>query len=356
MKKITIILTIALLSVAAYWLSLPSPVQAVAYTPDAAPAAVGPLAQNTRLLQAELIAEGKINGPEDTAVDAQGRIYGGTADGKIMRVLADGSLEEFVSTGGRPLGMDFDANQNLIVCDAFKGLLSISPDKKITTLVTEAAGIPLGFTDDVEIDSTGLIYFSDASTKYDQRHYEFDLLEGRPYGRLLSYNPVSKQVSVLLTGLYFANGVALSKNEDFILINETYRFQIHRLWLKGEKAGKDDIFIHNLPGFPDNLSADRQGHFWLALPSPRKADMDWMLDKPFLKQQVAKLPKSMLPKPTAFGYAAQLDEAGNILQTLQDPSGEHLRMITSVKPYQGKLYFGSLENDRIGRMSVPPAP
>lgn len=356
MKKITSILLLVLLVALGYWLSLPSPIDAVAFKPLPARPATGPLASNTALQQAELIAKGKINGPEDTAVDAQGRIYGGTADGRIVRVLPDGTVEEFAQTNGRPLGMDFDAAQNLIVCDAFKGLLSISPDKKITVLATGVEGIPFGFTDDLEIDQAGLIYFTDASTKFDQRHYEFDLLEGRPYGRLITYNPATKEVKVILKDLYFANGVALSKNEDFILINETYRYQIHRLWLKGENAGKSDIFVQNLPGFPDNISADREGHFWVAIPSIRKSDLDWMQGVPFLKQQIAKLPREMLPKPVPIGYAIEMDENGNILQTLQDPSGNHLHMITSVKPFQGMLYFGSLENDRIGRMKIPAAP
>jgi hypothetical protein len=73
---------------------------------------------------------------------------------------------------------------------------------------------------------------------------------------------------VLLKDLYFANGVALSANEDFVLVNETYRYRISRYWLKGEQAGTQDVFIDNLPGLPDNLQADAtQGRCRLP-PSP----------------------------------------------------------------------------------------
>ena len=66
---------------------------------------------------------------------ADGRLYTGLQDGRVVRMLADGSgVETFVQTGGRPLGMKFDAGGNLIVADAFRGLLSISPERKITVL------------------------------------------------------------------------------------------------------------------------------------------------------------------------------------------------------------------------------
>ncbi len=46
---------------------------------------IGVLAPNDLLKKADLLALGKINGPEEVAVDPQGRIYGGTQDGKILR-------------------------------------------------------------------------------------------------------------------------------------------------------------------------------------------------------------------------------------------------------------------------------
>src|SRR5690606_20170232 len=126
--------------------------------------------------------------------------------------IVDGQVETFVSTGGRPLGMDFDAGGNLIVADAYKGLLRIDPAGKIEVLASEAEGVPFAFTDDLDIASDGRIYFTDASSRFQQPDYLLDLLEGRPYGRLMVHDPASGQTEVLLKDLYFANGVALSQN------------------------------------------------------------------------------------------------------------------------------------------------
>jgi len=70
-----------------------APIDPAAYTPPKSQKLAGVLEPNNLLQKAELLALGKINGPEEVAVDSQGRIYGGTQDGKIMRLLPDGKLD-----------------------------------------------------------------------------------------------------------------------------------------------------------------------------------------------------------------------------------------------------------------------
>ncbi len=352
MQKLLGLIALLLAAAAIYLAVTPSPIDSQAWDAPKAPALIGVLEPNDSLMKAELLAQGQVHGPEDTAVDAQGQLYAGLHDGKIVRIKADGSLETFADTRGRPLGMDFDANANLIVADAYKGLLSIDPHGQIKVLSTQAEGQAFRFTNDVDIASDGRIYFSDASSKFEQPDYLLDLLEARPHGRLLRYDPATGKTEVLLKDLYFANGVALSAKEDFVLVNETYRYRITRYWLSGEKADTQDIFIDNLPGLPDNLQGDRAGTFWVALPTPRKADADFLHHYPWLKAQIAKLPRSMWPQPIPYGLVIAINEQGEIVRSLHDTSGKHLRMVTSVKPAGGYLYFGSLDNDRIGKLKI----
>jgi sugar lactone lactonase YvrE len=352
MKKLLGLLVALLAAVAVYLAITPSPIDPLAWEAPSMPPMTGVLEPNDTLMKAELLGRGQLHGPEDTAVDAQGQVYSGLHDGKIVRIKTDGSVETFADTQGRPLGMDFDNAGNLIVADAYKGLLSIDRQGQIKVLTTEAEGVPFKFTDDLDISRDGIIYFSDASARFEQPDYLLDLLEARPHGRLLSYNPANGETKVLLKDLYFANGVALSADEDFVLVNETYRYRITRYWLSGDKAGTHDIFIDNLPGLPDNLQGDRNGTFWVALPTPRKADADFLHRHPWLKAQMAKLPRAFWPKAVPYGFAIALNEQGEITQSLHDTSGTHLRMITSVKPVGDYLYLGSLDNDRIGKLKI----
>jgi len=340
MKKIILGIVGILAILIIIFLLQSAPIDPSAYTPPKSQKLAGVLAPNNLLQKAELLALGKINGPEEVAVDSQGRVYGGTQDGKIMCLLLDGKLETFAETKGRPLGIQFDKNKNLIVCDSYKGLLSIDPQGKIKVLATSADGGPFKFTNALDISSDRTIYFTDASSKYGQNEYLYDLLESKPHGRFLSYDPATGQIKVLLKNLYFANGVALSQQED-------------RYWLKGPKAGTHEIFIDNLPGFPDNISSNHKGTFWLALFTVRNEAADKLHPFPFLKAQMSKLPKALWPKPKPYGLVLALDEHGKIIQSLHEPTGKHLKEITSAREYGGYLYLGSLHNDRIGKYRLP---
>lgn len=350
--SVTLLVLVTLAGASLVW--APAPIdEPLAYTPPPAPALSGVLKPNTLLKQAELLGVGQVNGPEDVAVDRDGRIYGGTQDGKIVRIDKTGAVELFATTGGRPLGLHFDRAGNLVVADSYKGLLSIDPKGQVTVLTTEADGLPFRFTDDLDIASDGRIYFTDASAKYSQSQYLYDLMESRPHGRLLVYDPATGQTQTLQRGLFFANGVALSQKEDFVLVNETYRYRIRRHWLKGPRQGTLDTFIDNLPGFPDGVSSNRQGTFWVAMFTVRNPRMDRMHPRPFVKKLVSKMPRWLWPQPAPYGLVLAINEQGEIVRSLHEPDGAHLREITSVQEHEGDLYFGSLSNDRIGRMKAP---
>lgn len=93
-------------------------------------------------------------------------------------------------------------------------------------LTDEVEGLKFKLTDGVDVAKDGMIYFTDASHKYSLHEFVRDVLEGRPYGRLLSYDPVSKRTQVLLTHLYFPNGVAVSPDQNYLLFCETSMYAI----------------------------------------------------------------------------------------------------------------------------------
>jgi len=350
MKKLFFLL-LAVLGVWALW---PATIDAVSYNPPEDRGFVGAFALNEALEESEIMPLDGGIGPEDVAVDSLGRIYGGLDDGRIVRLSADGKTQETFVTieGGRPLGLHFDAGGNLIVADSWKGLLSVSSDGTVTTLTAGHRGRPFLFTDDLDIASDGKIYFSDASDTYSQPDYRLDLMEARGHGRLLVFDPVTRETDMLLDGLYFANGVALSQNEDFVLVNETGRYKVTRYWLKGDKAGSHDTFIENLPGFPDGISSDGQGVFWLALPTPRNPAMDNAHPYPWLKNLLSKLPTYLQPSAIKHGMIVALNENGEVIRSLHDSDGEPVYMITSVQQEGDTLYLGSLEAPQIVRLKL----
>lgn len=88
-------------------------------------------------------------------------------------------------------------------------------------LTDEAEGVKFKLVDGVDVAQNGIIYFTDASYKYTLKDSILDILEGRPNGRFMSYDPITKQTLVLARDLYFANGVAVSPSQDFVVFCET---------------------------------------------------------------------------------------------------------------------------------------
>ena len=86
MKKIILGIVGILALLIILFLLKSAPIEPAAYTPPKPPEFAGVLAPNSLLQKAELLALGKINGPEEVAVDSHGRIFGGTQDGMIMGV------------------------------------------------------------------------------------------------------------------------------------------------------------------------------------------------------------------------------------------------------------------------------
>ncbi len=134
---------------------------------------------------------------------------------------------------------------------------------------------------------------------------------------------------MLLDGLYFANGVALSENEDFVLVCESARYRITRFWLSGPNKGSSDVFVDNLPSFPDGVSSDNRGTFWVALFTVRNALVDWLHPIPALKDLVSFLPRTLWPAPEPYGLVLLLDEQGSIAASLHDPGGEVVRGVAA---------------------------
>jgi len=341
----------------AYLALWPVAVDPAVWAPPTAPAMTGDYAANSRLGAMTRVDLDDGHGPEDVAVDDVGRIYGGLQDGRIMRYQPTSSAwETFVHTGGRPLGLHFDVDGNLIVADAFKGLLSIDAAAKITVLSTEVGGLPFAFTDDLDIGPDGTVYFSDASFKFNQANWMADAIEHRPNGRLLAYYPASKTTEVLLADLHFANGVAVSADGDFVLVNETWEYRVTRYWLTGEKKGSSEPFIENLPGFPDGISSNGKGIYWLALPTVRNPVIDKMADKPFLRKVVTRLPHWMQPTNARYAFILGLNTEGEVVYNLQEPNGNPFAMITSIQEHDGTLYLGSLHESAFAFLPAPEKP
>jgi len=333
----------------AYLFTWPVPLEPVAWHAPVDAGLVDPFEANDRLARATLIELGTGLGPEDIAQGRDGLMYTATNNGKILRFRQNGApVEVFADVGGRPLGIEFDASGNLLVANAYAGLQSIQPDGSVASLVDEFDGINIGYANDVAVANDGTIFFSDASSKFSAQQYGgtyaaslLDILEHGGNGRVFRFDPASGNISVLIDDLNFANGVAISEDQRFLLINETGSYRVLRYWLSGTAAGTHEVLLDNLPGFPDNLNNGLNGKFWLGLVAPRNALIDKLAGKPYLRKLVQRLPAIMRPEAVPSSHVIAISADGEVLMNLQDTSAR-LPALTGVYETADALWLSSL--------------
>lgn len=326
-----------------------SPLDPVSWEPPPPMAREGPLASNGALREATLLAVPG-TGPEDVAVLADGSVVAGIADGSLVRSVDGGPFEEWVNVGGRPLGMDLAPTGELVVAVANRGLVTVTLDGEVSTLVGRIGNRDLLFPDDVAIAEDGTIYFSVASWKFRYDEWPLDVMEGRANGALYRLEPDGEPEAIALN-LYFANGVEVAPDESAVFVVETSRYRVRRVWLSGPRAPGSDVWVNALPGFPDGISYAGDGGYWVTIAAPRHPALDATANLAPLRHVLAVLPERIKPAPQPLSLVLRVDSTGAVDASLDD-ADTRLSAITNAEPAGDFLYLGALEGTHIGRMPL----
>lgn len=345
MKKLLATAAVLLVAALLYLALWPVPIDPVAWQAPADRGLTDPYLPN-RLLQAATGTDlGPHEGPEDATLGPDNAVYATTLDGVILRISGE-SVEEFARVGGRPLGIEADADGSLVVANAFIGLQRVAIDGTVTTLFG-GKNDPV-FANNLAIAPNGVIYFTEASRKFGALAFGdtmeatlYDVMEHGGHGRVIEYDPATGQSRTLLGGLAYANGIAISETGDFLLIVEMNEYRIIKYWLEGPNKGSTEVVIDNLPGFGDNLKTGLNGRFWLGFAAPRKAIVDRLADKPFLRKAVMRLPKMLRPAAELSSHVIAFDSDGVVLMNMQDPEARY-PTLTGVLETRDYLYLTTL--------------
>ena len=300
------------------------------------------------------------SGPEDVVADARGRVLTGVEDGRILRVdgLTEASaarVEVLADTGGRPLGLELLPDGDLLVCDAERGLLRVGlDDGDVRVLADSVAGERLRFCSNVVALSDGSVCFTVSSRRYPLHQWIGDIVEHTGTGRLLRLAPGSETPEVLLEGLQFANGLAASADESFLVVAETGAYRLTRYWLTGPRAGHSEPFAEDLPGMPDNLwRGTPDAPILVALAGPRVPPLDLLhRAAPAVRRSAARVAVRAPFRPTGAIGVLAVDNTGRVVHHLaRRHSG--FRMVTSVCETDGRLILGSMWERGIAVCEAP---
>jgi sugar lactone lactonase YvrE len=358
MKLIFSLFALGILLIYALLELSPDPVQPVKWEPPPRPSNMaGEFASNEELKNIQRIGIGQDKlhaGPMFVDLDFSGNIYTGYANGDIVKMNTDGgSPSVILNTSGRPTAVRFLRDGGMIIADAVAGLIRISSNGTAGSVFK--GGPPKAFkliTDVLVSADESIVYFTEASSKFDLNESIIGVLEHGARGTVYAYDTRRDELNVLAEGFTYSVGLAFGPHQDYLLVTESNSYRIWKVWLRGEKRGQKEIFVDGLPGFPYYISYNGRDCFWVSIAYPRQKWIDWLSSKKFFTTIIAVMPAEIFPKFATQSFVVGFDLSGNAIYNLQYAGEGQFAPITSVKEYQRRLYLGSNEEAAIGRVDV----
>jgi sugar lactone lactonase YvrE len=285
------------------------------------------------------------HGAEDVLVAEDGTVYTGTDDGSVFAVSPDGDLiRRVVNTGGRPLGLEWLSESEIVVCDARRGLLALDLDARAVRLLTDSVrGARFRFCNNAAVLDDGSIWFTDSSTRWGIEEWKSDLIENTCTGRLLRLGAGESEPDVVLDDLSFANGVARTADGSAVVVAETGHRRLRVVPAAGERAGHGEMLVEDLPAHPDNIALGSDGLIWVTYASPTDPTLTWLQTKapPWLRGLVRRAPDTVKPAPKRTTRVAAFDSGGGLVHDVS-AHAHSWHMATGVREKDGRVWLGSL--------------
>jgi sugar lactone lactonase YvrE len=212
--------------------------------------------------RATVFADG-LDHPECLAVHPDGSIYAGGEAGQIYRVSSDGKrIEEIANTGGFILGVAISPDAKwLAACDLKKQCVW-RLDLKSRTLSEFAGG-----ADGQRFNIPNHLVFARDGSLYVTDSGAFRQITGKIFRF-----PPDGSGEIWHPGPFnFANGIALSPNEDAIFVVCTWLPGVERIAMNTDgSAGKRSVYVRLSKVLPDGLTFDRRGNLYVACYTPAR--------------------------------------------------------------------------------------
>ncbi|WP_417493105.1 SMP-30/gluconolactonase/LRE family protein [Maricaulis sp.] len=347
------------------WLMWPSPIDPVRWDEAPTPPLTAATEPNDALRAADIYPVGGAGVARGIAVSPDGMVYFGTPFGDIMRLragIADDSVrpERVAHIADASIyGLGWIDESTLAVTTPDRLYALNLTSRTVETLSAGSTAAPFGNLTHVAVADDGTVYFTDSSARWDHTSprpgYFYDMLENRPNGTVYAWNPRTGEAAPVRDRLYYPNGIAIASDGQSLLVSESFRYTIRRIWIAGPRSGEVEIFAKNLPGIPTGITLDGKGHVVVAMATRRSRLLTNAHRHPGLTRILIKLPQWLRPNEARpQGFILRLDETnGQIRDTFHDPDSAINYLSSITLGPGGVLWFGSAFGGVVGRFTPP---
>jgi hypothetical protein len=333
----------------------------------------GPMRPNTALDQLSPVPGGEIAEPADVLPIADGALFVASGS-RLVRLGGDPAAASVVAELPGPVtALAAEPGGAVLAGIGGHGVVRVEQSGQVEPLVSTAAGEPLHCPTALAVDPGGeTVYICDGSRQHRPDEWANDLLERNASGRLVALDRRNGDVTVLLDGLEYPAGVALSPDGGHLVVSTAWDHTIRRYDLGARAAS---VLHDGLPGYPGKLAPADGGGYWLAMFALRTQLVEFVLlehdyrremmrtiepdywirpalrtlDSALEPLQGGAIKKLGVKKPWApprsYGMVLRLDEDGEIRSSLQSPADGTRHGISSARQAGNRLYIASQGGD-----------
>jgi sugar lactone lactonase YvrE len=255
-------------------------------------------------------------------------------------------------------GLTVHPDGRLIACIAGRGLAAVDARGRQSWL-NQIEDQPLSCLTSVVAALDGNIFMSEGSQLNTAMEWRHDLMQKNRAGRIIVCGPGFESPKVLLRGLCYPHGLALSVDGRFLWLTESWSHRVSRAAVTGCNLGAVEPIIRNLPGYPARLARAAGGGFWLSIFALRTHLIEFVLREDDFRDEMMRtiapqywiapalatggdalepmqsgsikalgIQKPWAP-PRSYGLIARIDENGDVIDSLHSRVGGRCHGITA---------------------------
>ena len=291
----------------------------------------GALLPNNKIDQFRVVRD-SISRPDDMEVDSDGNLYISTGN-HIIKLHGEGLKEKvvFAELEGLAGGLSFHPDGSLMVCVGGEGLALVGKEGGMEKRLDVAENGAIRCANTAVAAPDGRVYIADGTAYHEPQEWYFDLMEKRTAGRLIRYDPEKSKAEVLLSGLSFPYGVAVSHDGGSLLLTESWNHTVSRYPLNDIRPETRDILISNLPGYPGRIVPASDGGYWMSLFAMRTHLVEFVLCEDKYREEM------MQTIDPAYWIRPALSSGEDFLEPLQ---AGHAKTLGIMKPWAPPRSYG----------------